>query len=371
MLLAVLDSGHWWQSGGGKAEAFEHWLQSYQQVSGAVAVTNGTHALEVALRAISIGPGDDVLVPALTFISSASVVSAIGARPIPVDVLEDTLCIDVADAEQKRTPATRVIMPVHLAGQPADMGAVQAFAAKYDLDIVEDAAQAIGAEWRERRVGGFGQAGTFSFQAAKLLPAGEGGAVVTNSEEVLAKVRLLSNCGRSRGSKAYTHELLGSNYRMTEFQAALLLAQTGELDKLCAVRQTTAQLLSARLRDDGFLQPVSVASEVTRMVWYMYLMRPSAGSPGSSLTNAQLVLALTAEGIPSSPIYPPFYVTPAYSSELAEYRGSCPRAEKAAREDVWLHHNILLDGEEAVHDVCVAIRKIVANHEALIDSPAR
>ena len=248
-LLEVLESGHWWQSGGGEAERLEEWIASYQEKRGAVAVSNGTHALEVSLRALGIGPGDDVLVPALTFFSSATAVSVLGARPIPVDVVPGTFCVDVADARAKRTPSTRAIMPVHLAGQPADMDSVLHFAAEAKLVVVEGAAQAIGAEWNGERVGGLGEVGTFSFQAGKLLPAGEGGAVVSNSQTVLEKVALLANCGRARGNSGYAHEVVGSNYRMSEFNAAVLLSQTDELDPLTTARQEAATELTKRLWD--------------------------------------------------------------------------------------------------------------------------
>ena len=356
-LLEVLESGHWWQSGGGKAEQIETWVAGYQGTRGAVAVSNGTHALEVSLRALGVGPGDNVLVPALTFLSSATAVSVVGATPIPVDIVPGTFCLDIEDALAKRTPSTRAIMPVHLAGQPVDMDAVRQFAAEAKLAVVEDAAQAIGAEWNGERVGGLGDAGTFSFQAGKLLSAGEGGAVVSNSQSLLQEVELLANCGRERGSGGYSHQLVGSNYRMSEFNAAVLLSQIDELEPLTEVRQHTAACLTEALLDQEVVDPPSVRPEVTRMVWYMYLIRV----PPDLCSNSQFATALSAEGIPVSPIYPAYHWTRAYQTVLDEYRGSCPIAESAANEVVWLHHRLLLDGETGPRDIVAATTKIADN----------
>ena len=362
-LREVLDSGHWWQSGGGRAEDFEGWLERYHGVVGAVAVTNGTHALELAFRTLGVGPGDEVLVPAITFISTASAVSLVGARPVPVDVDRATLCLDVADLEGKVSPSSRAVVPVHLAGQPADMPAVMAIAADAGLTVVEDAAQALGAEWEGQRVGTFGDLTIFSFQASKLLSSGEGGALLVRSAaNVLERTHLLANCGRARGDMTFDHRLVGSNFRMTEFQAALLLTQADQYEQLWRERDAAARALSYALDADGLAEPVGLAGGVTRMAWYAFPIRVPAGS-----SNVDFAAALTAEGVPAKTLFPPFYATAAYAGALPRPPG-CPQAEAASREFVWLHHSVLLDGERGVHDVARAVRKVARLGVAALQS---
>jgi 3-amino-5-hydroxybenzoate synthase len=356
-LKDVLDSGHWWQSGAGKAGEFESWFAAYQGTRHCVAVTNGTHALELICRGLDIGPGDEVLVPALTFISSASAVSSVGATPVPVDIDPVTYCIDVVDADRKLTKATKAIMPVHLAGQPANMDEVVAFAKGAGIHIIENAAQAIGAEWSGRRVGGYGIAGAFSFQAAKLLTAGEGGAVTTDSEDFAERLSLIANCGRARGKPGYNHVALGSNYRISEFHAALLLSQTQDYKDLLIQRTRQAVRLRRILNDNKGGIPPSVHPSVTRNPWYMYLVRLPDGI-SSSIDNQRWAEALTAEGVPASPIYPVFYETPIYRQLAPQFSGTCPVAEKAAKEVVWLHHSMLLEDDQGINDIADAFAKL-------------
>jgi 3-amino-5-hydroxybenzoate synthase len=357
-LIDVLESGHWWQSGGGRAEALEEWLAAYHSTIGAVAVTNGTHALEVSLKALGIAPNSEVLVPALTFISTATAVTAIGAVPVPVDIDRDTLCIDQKDLKRKITQRSVAVVPVHLAGLPSDMSAIYELSRLESLLVIEDCAQAIGAEWKGRRVGSWGDVATISFQAAKLIAAGEGGAIIVRSDaELLERIRLLANCGRARGSKGYDHQLVGSNYRMTEFQAALILSQVDDFDDLCEVRAGAARALAQELLDRHLGIPTAVADQVTRMVWYMFVIRMTP-SMLTRMTNVELAAALTAEGVPANPIYPPFYATGAYGGGQIEHSLRCPQAESAARELIWLHHSLLLDGERGVSDVVSALDKI-------------
>ena len=356
-LKDVLDSGHWWQSGSGKAEEFEAWFAEYQGTRYSVAVTNGTHALELICRGLDIGPGDEVLVPALTFISSATAVSSVGATPVPVDIDPITYCIDVVDADRKLTKATKAVMPVHLAGQPANMDEVVAFVQGAGIHIIEDAAQAIGAEWNGKRVGGFGIAGAFSFQAAKLLTAGEGGAVTTDSQDFTERLGLIANCGRARGKPGYNHVELGSNYRISEFHAALLLSQTADYEGLLEQRAGQAVKLRRMLQDNMGGIPPAIHPSVTRNPWYMYLVRLPKGI-ASGIDNQRWADALTAEGVPASPIYPVFYETPIYRKLTPQFSGTCPIAEAAAREVVWLHHSMLLEDDRGIQDIADAFGKL-------------
>ncbi|WP_438452989.1 DegT/DnrJ/EryC1/StrS family aminotransferase [Streptomyces asiaticus] len=356
-VLNVLRSGHWWQSGNGYAERLEEWLAAYHDVSDCVAVANGTQALEISYRALGIGPGDEVLVPALTFFSTASAVAAVGASPIPVDVLPDTLCLDTEDARRKLTAQTKAIVPVHLAGQPADMDAVIKFTSETGLLIVEDAAQSIGARWNQAPAGSFGELSTMSFQSAKLLSGGEGGAIlVRDGGELAEHIRLLANCGRPRGSSSYEHIAGATNARISELHAALLLSQTSELEDLRARRELAGLYLAEELDRTGVATVMRIDSRVTCMPWYMVVIRPSA-SVLSQVTTEEYARALTAEGIPASRMYRPFHRMAAFKS-LEISQTSCPVAEEAAQSTVWLHHRLLLDGRAGVHDIVTTLKKL-------------
>src|SRR6266542_781919 len=196
-LLEVLRSGRWGShAGGGTVHEFRERFAAYQDAEHAVALTNGTAALEVALRAVGVEPLDEVIIPPYTFVATATAVLALGAVPVFADILEDTFLIDPADVARKITPRTKAIIAVHIGGQPADMDGVLALAKNHDLRVVEDAAQAHGAAWRGTKVGALGDAGTFSFQSSKNLNSGEGGIVLTNDREVAERAWSISNVGR-------------------------------------------------------------------------------------------------------------------------------------------------------------------------------
>lgn len=358
-MLDVLRSGNWWQSGRGAAERLERELATYCEVTCAVAVSSGTSGLELALEALGIKHGDEVLVPALTFVSSASAVCRVGAVPVAVDVLPDTLTIDVGDARAKLTARTRAIMPVHLAGQPAQMDEVMELAEQHGLKVIEDSAQAIGARWGGRRCGSFGDVAVISFQAAKLLPGGEGGAVLGRDPELLAHVALLANCGRPRGSCRYDHSVMGTNARIGELQAAIVLAQLSDLESIAARRERALERLRAAVARSRWWMQARPA-KVSAHGCYMVLLAASRIHEPAP-PAAWLAAALTAEGIPARGIYPPFYRTAAFHS-FGGHRGgqSCPVAERAQRCVVWLHHQTLLDGVAGVEDVVNAIKKVDA-----------
>lgn len=301
----VLESGHWWQSGNGRAEDFEVWLADYQHCNSAVGVANGTQALELSLRVLEIGPGDEVLVPALTFVASATAVSIVGAVPIPVDVESESWNIDLDCARNRINQRTGAIIAVHLAGVPANLDELAALSHEFNLFLIEDAAQAIGAEWNRRRVGSVGELGTFSFQAAKLLTAGEGGAVVTRRPELAEELRQLANCGRPRGSGSYEHERVAGNSRMSEFHAALLLSQRERLESLHLERLSMGTEVVERLNAIEGVRCQRIPLMVSRSSWYMVVVRVPEmwlEYDGDVPPNRFFAEALRAEGIPASPI---------------------------------------------------------------------
>ncbi len=365
-VLATLDSGRWWQSGhgSGQVEALEQWLTDFHGVLGAVAVTNGTHALEVAYRAAGVRPGDEVLVPGITFIATASAVSARGATPVPVDVLPGTICMNPADCEAKITERTRVIAPVHLAGQPANMTEIMDIARRHEIAVVEDNAQAIGAEWEGKRTGSFGDLAITSFQAGKLLPAGEGGGItIRDNVQFLRAVQEIVNHGTARGHKWYQHDLVASNYRMAEIPAAIVLAQVDDYEARRLRRQTSAELLTHILKSDETVTPIEVDPRVTRMAWSNYFLRlPKTVS--TAMSHIEFASALAAEGVPANVLYPPWYSTRAYTVDRPVGPQNCPEADRAGREVIWLLHTLLDAGEEGVADIAAAIRKVVRWCEA-------
>ncbi|GAA2780337.1 DegT/DnrJ/EryC1/StrS family aminotransferase [Crossiella cryophila] len=264
----VVDSG--WFLLGPELAAFEAEFAAYCEAEHCVAVGSGCDALELILRALDIGPGDEVIVPSATFIASWLAVSAAGATPVPVEPDEDTLLIDPKQVEAAITPRTKAIMPVHLYGQPADLDALEAIAAEHGLHVVEDAAQAHGARYKGRRVGAGSIAAAFSFYPGKNLGAlGDGGAVVTSSAELADKLRLLRNYG---SRVKYQHEIQATNSRLDELQAAMLRVKLPALDRWNDRRKEVADRYLRELADieDLVLPVVPVWAEP---VWHLFVVR--------------------------------------------------------------------------------------------------
>lgn len=351
-LLGVFDSGHWWQSGGGASERLEGALAEWFGVPKVVCVANGTVALELAFRASGIGPGDEVLVPAITFVSSASAVATVGAVPVAVDVLDATLNVDVDALGESLSPRTRALVVVHLAGQPADLTRARTFCDLHGLVLIEDSAQAVSAQWDGSHVGSVGDLTTLSFQAGKLLSGGEGGAVLIRSpREPATAIERIANCGRPRGDSSYRHVELGTNARISEFSAALVFSQLPELDELATKRSVTFARVLEVLGDEV----VSSAPEVTRNDHYMVLLRVPSEALARGLTNRAYAEILTSEGLPSQVLYPPWHELPAFTHVPRE----STVAGRAARETVWIHHRALLD-ETFVEHLAAARGKLLS-----------
>lgn len=338
-VAAVVESGHWWQSGDGASERLEDELAAWFGVTRAVGVANGTVAIEIALRALGIGPGDEVLVPATTFVSTASAVAIAGAMPVPVDVMESTLNLDVEVAENAITARTRALIAVHLAGQPADLAAARALCDRRKLALIEDSAQAFGAEWSGERVGGAGDVTTLSFQAGKLLPGGDGGAILVRSDTGLARrIELIANCGRHRGSGDYHHTEIGTNGRIGEFSAAIVSAHLPAYEANHATRARTIARIADVVPKDW---AVGIAPEVTRHDHYMHLLRVAGTLAELGVTNQTAVTALRAEGIPCQVLYPSWDLLPAFRGCVT---GQVPvHSHCAADQVLWFHHRLLLD----------------------------
>lgn len=349
-----------------------------QQAKHGIAVANGTASLEIILKSLGIGPGDEVIVPAYSFIASASSVLQVNAVPVFVDVQRDTYNLDPDRLEEAITPRTRAIEPVHFGGQPADMDRVLEIAAKHGLAVVEDAAHAHGSEWRGRRVGALGHAGSFSFQASKNMTAGEGGAIVTNDDALARRCDSYLWAGREQGRPWYEFHRLGWNYRLTEMQAAVLLVQLSRLEEQNEKRMANARYLDQRLGEIGGVLPLRWDERATRHSHHIYILRYDAQAFGG-VHRDQFVQALNAEGIPAAAGYAfPLYANPMFLNQefypkgcpiscpyygqqvdFAAYAEKCPVAERICRdESVWLEHRLLLGTQQDMDDIAEAVAKI-------------
>ena len=369
-LLRVLHSGCWWSVPGSEGKEFEREFAEFQHAGFGVGCANGTVALETALRALRIGCGDEVIVPAYTFVATASAVLGIGAVPVFVDIDPETLNIDTNAIEAAITPRTAGVIPVHIAGRPADMDAVLAIARRYGLAVIEDAAQAHGAAWRGRRVGAIGDIGSFSFQASKNLNSGEGGIVLTNREELADASWSVVNIGRVRTGGWYEHQVYGSNFRLTEFQAALLRTQLKRLPEQTARRTACAQALRDCLGGiDGIRLPAD-DPRITCHAYHLFTFRYNTDAFGGR-TTAQFLKALAAEGIPCSDGYVPLYREGLFVQHTAGQDKGChagrhieypsmflPICEQVCADTVWLEQTLLLSDPAEMGDIATAIARI-------------
>lgn len=378
-LNEVLESGVWWRTPGTKTLAFEQEFAAYHQAKHGIAVTNGTHALEVALAAMGIGSGDEVIVPNATFVATASAVLFTGALPVLVDVSADSYCIDPELAEAAITENTKAIIAVHMGGRPADLDQLTAVAGKHGIMLLEDAAHAHGSEWRGRKVGGFGIGGTFSFQASKTMTAGEGGMIISNDDDFERLARSTHDCGRLPGEWFYDHFTYGSNYRLSEWQGAVLLAQLTRLDEQTSRRHQNGRVLDRLLSEIAGISPQSHDSRITRNGQYAYIFHYDKRA-FSGVETLRFVEALEAEGIPTQAPYPPLhkldvFTSGAYRDRLSGAQAAAehdflsetfPNSEREAWETVWITQNALLGDEEDMGEIAAAILKIQANARDLL-----
>lgn len=379
LLLEVLDSRQWWATQGTKVRAFEAAWGAAYGTGPAVAVTNGSHALEVALLALGIGPGDEVIVPAWTFFATAAAVLMVGAIPVLVDVDAGTGCIDPDAAEAAVGERTAAVIAVHIAGHPADLDRLTELCQRHGIALVEDCAHAHGSTWRGAPVGAIGDAGTWSFQASKLMTGGEGGVVVSRRHDLLELIRSFADCGREPGEWFYSHYRLGGNYRMTEWQGAVLLAQLDRFAEQQEVRAANANWLNERLAEIPGVQPQARDPRCTDQGNYCYLARIDAEAFGASREAVRL--ALLAEGIPLTMAYPALhrlesFVDPnGFFPRFKSREGmqdfatlSLPVAEALADETLWFTTAVLMGSRADAGDVVTALTKVQAGARDLPDA---
>ncbi len=375
-LLAVLDTGNWggYPAPNTRAKAFAADFAAAHDAAYGICAANGSVTLEVALRAAGVKAGDEVIITPYSWIATAGAPVLVNAVPVFADVDPDTYCLDAQAVEAAITERTRAIIPVHLGCTIADMDALGAVAKKHGLVIIEDCAHMHGAKWKGQGVGSIGDLGSFSFQNSKIMTAGEGGIVLTQSKDLEERCQSLVNCGRKDpGYDNFEGSYFSSNYRITEFQAALLHTRLQALEPERKQRQENADALSAMLREIEGIRPMKSDPRVTQPALYQYLFRydPEAFA---GLHRDRFVEALSAEGIDAEgdfyiPIYqsPLFPVTadrfPAirerYGDQIDSENIHCPVCEKASyHEAVWLHHPLFMAGKTEMEIIAAAIVKI-------------
>lgn len=372
LLNEVLESGRWSHSRGELAERWAGEFATFQGAAHGLPLTNGTHTLEAALAACGIGEGDEVIVPALTFVATATAALAVNATPVVVDVDPETLCIDPAAAEAAIGERTAAIAVVHTAGAACDLDALLALCERHKLALIEDSAHAHGTRWRGRGVGSFGSFGSFSFEAHKLMTAGEGGALITNDDRLRAMALSYLNCGRVEGGHGYHHPRYGSNMRMTEWQGAVLQAQLRRYPEQQRIREQRAELLDAEL---ATLEGIDTQAGDPRMdsrARYAYLLRYDP-ERFAGLRPRDFERALAAEGIELGASYPSLNRVELFrvgnfgprlresAPRVAYGAQSLPRAEHAAEHTLWLGHRMLLAEPDDVLDIVRACARIQAN----------
>lgn len=319
-VVRVLKSGQLAQ--GPEVEAFENEFAAYLGVGAAAAVSNGTAALFLTLKALGIKPGDEVLVPDYTFIATATSVLMLGAKPVLVDVEWDTFNMSVEDLQNKVTDKTKAVIAVHLFGHPADVKALVEVAEDKRLILVEDAAQAHGAEAWGRKVGTFGHAAIFSFYATKNMTMGEGGVVVSNDRSVIERVKRLRNHGQVA---RYVHEELGGNFRITSMQAALGRAQLRKLDRLNEIRRENARLLNAQLSALKELIELPIELPWAKHVYHVYALKMRDPTKRDCVADC-----MVKRGVEVAVHYPlPVHEQPLFKS--LGYNSCCPNATRLSK----------------------------------------
>lgn len=370
-LIEVLESRVWWRTPGTRTLEFEKEFARFHGAKHGIAVTNGTAALEVTMSGLGIGPGDEVIVPDYTFVATPSAVLYAGALPVTVDVSPETYCLDPQLTEAAITPRTKAIIAVHMGGHPADLDALGALARRKGIALVEDSSHAHATEWKGRRIGALGKAGTFSFQSSKLMTAGEGGIIVTNDDAFERQARSVHDCGRMPGEWFYSHYINGSNYRLSEWQGAVLSAQLTRLDEQTQRRHNNSRLLDKFLAQIPGITPQKLDPRCTRNGQYAYIFHVDSKHFAGASTK-KLVQAMNAEGIPNQASYPPIHALDVF--QKGEYRkrlsgaqaaeahpflmATYPHTHRAAFETIWIPQPALLGDEEDMHEIAAAWTKI-------------
>jgi perosamine synthetase len=352
-VMDTLRSG--WISGAGpQIDAFEARWAAYCGRKHGIALANGTVALQVAVALLDLQPGDEVIMPTFTIISCALPVVLAGAVPVLVDCDPQTWTMDVNQVEARITPRTRAIMPVHIYGHPVDMGPLLDLAERYHLHVVEDAAEAHGADYRGRRIGSFGTSSCFSFYANKLLTTGEGGMLLVDDDQFAERARRLRNLGFQPGRR-FLHAELGFNFRLTNMQAALGLAQVDRMDEIVSRKRRMGQAYTERLSEVAGLE-LQVQQPWARSVYWMFGV---VLSEETGLDAEQFAARLKTKGVETRPFFLGMHEQPVLRAQGLFAGETYPVAERIARQGLYLPSGLGLV-ESQIDQVCQAVGEALA-----------
>ncbi len=378
----MLRSGRWWRGNGEHVADFEQRYAELMNAKRCLATASGTTALITSLKAVGVDAGDEVLVSPFTFIASYNVIFINKALPVFVDSDPETFLLDPAKIESRITERTTAIVPVHIYGLPVDMDKINAIAAKHNLKVVEDACQGWLGEYKGKKLGTLGDAGCFSFQNSKNLPAGEGGAIISNNDELMDKCTSLHNCGRPFGSMPTTsaYPIAGTNFRMQQIQALILMSQMNRIQKDADIRLANALYLDVNLKDIPGIVPAKLVDTSCRSAYHLYAFR-YISKEFNDVPKDRFIKALQAEGIPCSGGYGPQNKDGLIEEQLnskgfkrlfSEKRlkhwreeNILPGNDKLCSEAVTFYQSILLGSRSDMEDIVKAIRKIYQNRDTL------
>ena len=357
-----------WGVGSNVINEFNSRFAELQNSKYSISVHSGTSALWVALKAAGVKAGDEVIIPAYTFIATATAVILANAVPVFADIDLNSGNIDPVKVDSLITKKTKAIIPVHIAGNPADMRALTNISEEHEIPIIEDAAQAHGAEYNGTKVGAIGLGGIFSFQTSKNMTAGEGGAIVTNDPEFFDACFSYHNCGRVRNGKWYEHHRLGSNLRMSALNAAVLIPQFDTLATDMVIRDRNREMLDASLSEIPGINPMA-SMDGSRSANHLYMCRYDA-SEFNGISRETFFKVMQAEGIYTYKGYSPLYQEPLFITDPDEYpwlKGrdyqdlELPNTERFANQEaVWLKQTYLLGNHDDTMDITRTFEKVTS-----------
>ncbi len=349
-VLEVLKSGR--LALGPKAEEFEKLMAEYIGVKNSIAVSSGTAGLHILVRALGIGEGDEVLVPSFTFCASVNVILYERAKPIFVDIEPETYNIDPEDLERKITKKTKAIMVVDVFGHPAEWDEILRIAEKYNLKVIDDSCEALGAEYKGRKIGQFGDCACFAFYPNKQITTGEGGIIVTNNDEIAKMARSLRNQGREDMGAWLYHERLGYNYRMDEMSAALGVSQLKKIESFLQKREKVANMYTEKLKNYSWVK-TPVVKPYVRMSWFVYVITLEEG-----LDRDKVIEEMEKRGVPARGYFSPIHLQPYIKKMLGTKEGDLPITENISKRTLALpfHNNLK---EEEIEKVVSVLREVI------------
>jgi perosamine synthetase len=381
-IIEMLRSGRWWRGSGEHVEEFEKRYAELMSAKRCVATASGTTALITALGVLGVDAGDEVLVSPYTFIATYNAIFYHKALPVFVDSDPETFLLDPKKIEARITDRTSAILPVHIYGLPADMDSINKIAKNHKLKVVEDACQAWLSEYRGKRTGTLGDLGCFSFQNSKHLPAGEGGAILGNDDDIMDHCHSAHNCGRPYGNMKVTpgYPLRGGNFRMQQSQALILLSQMKRIEKDNDIRLSNALYLDKKLKDIPGIVPYKLADGATRAVYHLYPFR-YIKEKFNNIPKEKFINALVAEGIPATGgygqqnkdgLFEEAFNSRGYKRLFSESRlkkwreeNHLPGNDQLCNEAVTFYQSILLGSKKDMDDIVNAITKIYENKDSL------